>query len=118
MRVLEEIASKAPGSSRNISNASLLKMHEQGSYQNMTHQHIQAARDAKLAFDASWDPLLGYPNLKIERTFYFGGMKKQLKVPLSTPNRVIIEPNPPRQGYSHLTWNTLNSYYLQKALTQ
>ena len=32
------------------------------------------------------------------------------------PDRVIVEPNPPRQGYSHLTWNGLNEYYLQKAM--
>lgn len=45
-------------------------------------------------------------------------MKKELRIPISMPNRVIIEPNPPRQGYSHLTWNTLNQYYLQKCMTQ
>lgn len=45
-------------------------------------------------------------------------MKKELKIPISMPNRIIIEPNPPRQGYSHLTWNTLNQYYLQKCMTQ
>lgn len=56
------------------------------------------------------------PNLKIDRTFYFGGIQRQLKIPLSMPHRVIIEPNPPRQGYSHLTWDTLNGYYLQKVM--
>jgi len=45
-------------------------------------------------------------------------MKKQLKIPISMPHRVIIEPNPPRQGYSHLTWNTLNEYYLQQCMTK
>lgn len=43
-------------------------------------------------------------------------MKKDLKIPISTPDRVIVEPNPPRQGYSHLTWKGLNEYYLQKCL--
>ena len=68
--------------------------------------------DYQQAFDQNWNPALGFPNYKIARTFYFGGMKKELKIPISMPNRVIIEPNPPRQGYSHLTWNTLNQYYL------
>ena len=45
-------------------------------------------------------------------------MKKSLKVPISTPNRVIVDPNPPRQGFSHLTWNTLNSYYLQRCMNE
>ena len=45
-------------------------------------------------------------------------MKKSFNIPLSMPNRVIIEPNQPRQGYSHLTWNTLNEYYLQKCMTK
>ena len=69
-------------------------------------------------FDQNWNPSLGYPNFKVRRSYYFGGMKKKLKIPLSMPNRVIIEPNPPRQGYSHLTWNTLNEYYLQQCMTQ
>ena len=43
-------------------------------------------------------------------------MKKDLKIPISTPDRVIVEPNPPRQGFSHLTWIGLNEYYLQKAI--
>lgn len=61
---------------------------------------------------------MGYPNFKVRRGYFFGGMKKMLRIPLSMPNRVIIEPNPPRQGYSHLTWNTLNEYYLYKCMTQ
>ena len=43
-------------------------------------------------------------------------MKKDLKVPTSNPHRVIVEPNPPRQGFSHLTWLGLNQYYLQNVL--
>lgn len=74
--------------------------------------------DYQQTFDQNWNPALGYPNYKISRTYFFGGMKKNLKIPISMPNRVIIEPNPPRQGYSHLTWNTLNQYYLQKCMTQ
>lgn len=70
----------------------------------------------QLAFDATFDPLKALPNLKIDRVFYFGGIKKKVKVPLSMPHRVIIEPNPPRQGYSHLTWDRLNGYYLQKVM--
>jgi hypothetical protein len=45
-------------------------------------------------------------------------MKKSLNVPVSTPNRIIIEPNPPRQGYSRLTWFCLNEYYLQNVMNQ
>ena len=58
------------------------------------------------------------PYFKINKTFYFGGMKKEVIVPISTPDRVIVEPNPPRQGYSHLTWKGLNEYYLQKAMNR
>ena len=36
------------------------------------------------------------PCFKVNKTFYFGGMKKEVIVPLSTPDRVIVEPNPPR----------------------
>lgn len=43
-------------------------------------------------------------------------MKKELMIPLSMPARVVVEPNPPRQGYSHLTWNGLNQYYLQNVM--
>lgn len=39
-------------------------------------------------------------------------MQKQIFIPLSTPERVIIEPNPPRQGFSNGTWKGLNEYYL------
>ena len=39
-------------------------------------------------------------------------------VPISTPDCVIVEPNPPRQGYSHLTWSGLNEYYLQNSLSR
>lgn len=45
-------------------------------------------------------------------------MRKSLNVPVSTPNRVIIEPNPPRQGYSRLTWNCLNEYLLSNVMNQ
>ena len=58
------------------------------------------------------------PYFKVNKTFFFGGMKKEVIVPLSTPDRVIVEPNPPRQGYSHLTWKGLNEYYLQKSMTR
>lgn len=77
---------------------------------------VSNKNDYLQSFDQNWNPQLGYPNYKIARTFYFGGMKKELRVPISMPNRVIIEPNPPRQGFSHLTWNTLNEYYLQKCM--
>jgi hypothetical protein len=73
--------------------------------------------DYYLQFDQNWNPSLGFPNYKIKKSFLFGGMKKSLNIPLSMPNRVIIEPNLPRQGYSHLTWNTLNAYYLQKCMS-
>lgn len=52
--------------------------------------------DYQKGFDQNWNPALGFPNYKISRTFFFGGMKKELKIPISMPNRVIIEPNPPR----------------------
>lgn len=41
-----------------------------------------------------------------------------MKIPISMPDRVIVETNPPRQGYSHLTWNGLNEYYLQNAINK
>ena len=53
-----------------------------------------------------------YPCFKVARAYYYGGMKKKTFVPVSTPDRAIIEANQVRQGYSHLTWNTINSYYL------
>ena len=53
-------------------------------------------KDLLAGFDANWDPTQGYPNLKLERMFYFGGMRRNITVPLSMPNRVIVEPNPPR----------------------
>ena len=68
------------------------------------------------AYDQNWDSAWGFPHIKIQKDFYFGGMKKGLKIPLSTPNRAIVEPNPPRQGYSYLTWHGLNEYILQKCL--
>ena len=52
------------------------------------------------------------------RVYYYGGMRKKIFVPLSTPDRAVIEANQVRQGYSHLTWNTLNSYYLQKCVSK
>ena len=58
------------------------------------------------------------PFFKINRKYYFGGVKKEVLVPVSMPHRVIVEANPPRQGYSHLTWNTLNAYYLQKSMSE
>lgn len=67
-----------------------------------------------LDYNYKRDPNQTY--FKIHRTYYFGGMQKQIFVPLSTPERVIIEPNPPRQGYSNITWKGLNEYYLQKAI--
>ena len=60
-----------------------------------------------------------YPNVpyhKIRKKFYFGGMKKNHWIPMSMPHRCIVEANPPRQGYSHLTWNGLNQYYLQQVM--
>jgi len=53
------------------------------------------------------------PFYKIEKKFYFGGVKKALLIPISMPHRVIVEANPPRQGY-HSSWSSINSYYLQK----
>lgn len=47
-----------------------------------------------------------------------GGMKKEIKVPISMPNRVIIEPDQPRQSFSDLTWEGLNKYYLKKVLSK
>ena len=32
------------------------------------------------------------------------------------PHRVIVEPNEPRHGFSNMTWQGLNHYYLQKSL--
>lgn len=52
--------------------------------------------------------LYDIPYFKIMRMYYYGGVKRQVWVPLSMPHRVIVEVNPPRQGYSHLTWNTIN----------
>ena len=57
-----------------------------------------------------------FPHLKVAKWHYFGGMKRELWIPMSVPHRCIIEANPPRQGYSHLTWETINSYYLSKGL--
>ena len=56
--------------------------------------------------------LYDIPYFKILKQYYYGGVKKDIWVPLSMPHRVIVEVNPPRQGYSHLTWNTINQYYL------
>lgn len=58
-----------------------------------------------------------YPFYKIQKTYYFGGVRKHIFIPISSPHKVIVEANPPRQGYSYLTWNTLNCYYLQKCMT-
>mmetsp|Transcript_38183 Transcript_38183/g.58248 ORF Transcript_38183/g.58248 Transcript_38183/m.58248 type:complete len:242 (-) Transcript_38183:790-1515(-) len=77
-----------------------------------------AKSDYLRAFDSNYNPNMGYPNYKVERKLFFGGKEKKLKIPLSMPHRVIIEANPPRQGYSYLTWNTLNEYYLQKCMNQ
>ena len=52
--------------------------------------------DYQQTFDQNWNPALGFPNYKISRKYFFGGMKKNLKIPISMPNRVIVEPNPPR----------------------
>ena len=60
------------------------------------HESSAQKNDLQQAFDQNWNPQLGYPNFKIPRTFFFGGMKKSLKIPISMPNRVIVEPNPPR----------------------
>jgi hypothetical protein len=62
------------------------------------------------------DPKIAY--YKVMKTFYFGGMKKEIMIPISMPNRVIIEPNPPRQGYSNFTWKGNNEYFLQKCLSK
>ena len=62
--------------------------------------------------------LYDIPYFKILRMYYYGGVKRQVWVPLSMPHRVIVEVNPPRQGYSHLTWNTINQYYLQRCMTK
>ena len=40
-------------------------------------------KDLNLALDTSWDPTRGFPNLKIDRHYYFGGMRKKLKIPIS-----------------------------------
>ena len=52
--------------------------------------------DQELCFDQNWDRSYGYPYYKVYRHYYFGGMKKELPIPISTPNRIIIEPNCPR----------------------
>ena len=56
----------------------------------------QYEKDLIAGFDARWDPMKGYPNLKLQRMFYFGGMRRNIKIPLSMPHRVVVEPNPPR----------------------
>ena len=56
------------------------------------------------------------PYFKLPKVFYFAGMEKSVLIPISSPSRVIVEPNGPRQGYSHLTWKGLNAYYLQNAM--
>ena len=70
------------------------------------------------AFDHNYKRDPSIPYFKIKRTFYFGGMKKEILIPISMPNRVIIEPNAPRQGYSKFTWKGLNEYYLQKCMSK
>ena len=64
------------------------------------------------AFDHNHNPVDKHPYFKVKHSFYFGGMKKKLAIPISTPERVIIHPNPPRQGFSKATWKGLNEYYL------
>ena len=71
-----------------------------------------------VGFDSKWDPLKALPNLKIDRCFSFGGVRRMIKIPVSMPHRVIIEPNMPRQGYSHMTWNSLNGYYLENVISK
>lgn len=56
--------------------------------------------------------------MKFDRLFSFGGVRKMIKMPVSMPHRVIIEPNMPRQGYSHMTWDSLNGYYLENIITR
>ena len=36
------------------------------------------------------------PFFKIAKKFYFGGVKKEVNIPISMPHRVIVEANPPR----------------------
>ena len=60
------------------------------------HKGTGQTDDYHQSYDPNYNPGLGFPNYKIARTFFFGGMKKQLRIPISNPNRVIIEPNPPR----------------------
>lgn len=74
--------------------------------------------DMKHAFDHNYKKDPSIPYYKIKKTYYFGGMKKELLIPISMPNRVIIEPNAPRQGYSNITWKGLNEYYLQKCMSK
>lgn len=40
--------------------------------------------------------LYDIPYFKIERSYYFGGVKRKIFVPISMPHRVIVEINPPR----------------------
>ena len=55
-----------------------------------------ATMHPRLGYDATYDPMQRFPYLKIDSVFYFGGIKKKIKIPMSMPHRVIIEPNPPR----------------------
>ena len=48
------------------------------------------------SYDWQRNPHWKMPDFKFGRQFYFGGMKKFLKIPISNPYRVIVEPNPPR----------------------
>ena len=79
---------------------------------NLQIQNIETLDNDFLEYD-----LYDIPYYKLQKKYYFGGVKRDLRVPLSMPHRVIIEANPPRQGYSVSTWNTLNAYYLQRSMT-
>ena len=80
--------------------------------------HIKITAEQETCFDYSYKKVGDNPYFKIGRYFFFGGLRRYLKIPLSMPNRVIVEPNEPRHGFSHMTWQGLNNYYLQNSLSK
>lgn len=57
---------------------------------------VKLTPEEEKSYDWNRNPNWKMPDFKVGRQFYFGGMKKGLKVPISNPYRVIVEPNPPR----------------------
>jgi len=57
---------------------------------------VKLTPEEEKSYDWNRKPQWTCPDFKFGRQFYFGGMRKPLKVPISNPYRVIVEPNPPR----------------------